>query len=375
MNTVMLTTLARLPPARFRIWSTCENTCFTCASKLLAMSAPWLSRVAVWPATQTMRPPSVTTPGENARDSWNGVFSMYSAAVAAKGGQRIAASRTFRSMVISMEGLLLQQSFEPAVRVEPDGRHHGVQSAGGQRRKERQGNRHEIDHQRNVALEVTAQGLRQQRIAAVRAQQHPREDGVRHGGADQHYAIGGDGDRRKVVLGHPAGSERHQREPEQKMHVRPKRGAVHVVHRVEHVMVVGPVDGDEYKAHNVGEEHRQEGQQRLRVGVVRHLQLQHHDGDDYGDYAVAESFQPSLPHYDALSPAAHANCARSRRMPSTSFSSCGPPQSAAHLRLQPKFFSVARIGPPYENFHQTQPAAAAGSAKMRRKIGSSSITV
>src|SRR5436309_2731296 len=31
--------------------------------------APRLSRVAVWPATQTILPPSVTTPGENARDS------------------------------------------------------------------------------------------------------------------------------------------------------------------------------------------------------------------------------------------------------------------------------------------------------------------
>src|SRR2546430_16984413 len=57
------------------------------------MSAPWLSRVAVWPATQTMRPPSVTTPGENARESWNGVFSMYSAAAAAKGKPKRTAAR------------------------------------------------------------------------------------------------------------------------------------------------------------------------------------------------------------------------------------------------------------------------------------------
>src|SRR5713101_2051009 len=85
MKTVTVTMLARLPPARFMIWSICENTCFTCASKLLAMSLPSLSRVAVCPATQTILPPSVMTPGENARESWNGVFSMYSAAVAATG--------------------------------------------------------------------------------------------------------------------------------------------------------------------------------------------------------------------------------------------------------------------------------------------------
>jgi len=36
------------------------------------------------------------TPGENARDSWNGVFSMYSAADAARGSATAAANRAFR---------------------------------------------------------------------------------------------------------------------------------------------------------------------------------------------------------------------------------------------------------------------------------------
>src|SRR5215467_1128844 len=96
MNTVMLTTLARLPPARFSTWSICENTCFTCASKLLAMSLPSLSRVGVFPATQTILPPSVITPGENARDSWNGVFSMYSAARAEAGNEARASTNPAR---------------------------------------------------------------------------------------------------------------------------------------------------------------------------------------------------------------------------------------------------------------------------------------
>src|SRR6266508_2092768 len=105
MKTVICTTLARLPPARFRTWSICENTCFTCASKLLAMSLPSLSRVAVCPATQTILPPSVMTPGENARESWNGVFSMYSAAVAAIGSETPAASASLVSMrVIASSG-------------------------------------------------------------------------------------------------------------------------------------------------------------------------------------------------------------------------------------------------------------------------------
>jgi hypothetical protein len=50
--------------------------------------------VALCPATQTIIPPDVITPGENARDSWNGVFSIYSAACAApenKMARKIAA--------------------------------------------------------------------------------------------------------------------------------------------------------------------------------------------------------------------------------------------------------------------------------------------
>src|ERR1043166_5123286 len=134
MNTVMETTLARLPPARLRIWSICEKTWRTCASKLLEMSAPWLSRVAVWPATQTVRPPSVITPGENARESWNGVFSMYSAAVAASGRASRSAARNLRITGISF-GLVLSgdQLLEALIGTEPDRRDRGIEAAGGER--------------------------------------------------------------------------------------------------------------------------------------------------------------------------------------------------------------------------------------------------
>src|SRR5882672_2692480 len=110
MNTVMVTTLARLPPARLSTWSICENTCFTCASKLLAMSLPSLSRVAVCPATQTVLPPSVMTPGENARDSWNGVFSMYSAAVATVGSETAKSRRVLKLGAIVFSLGLVERS-------------------------------------------------------------------------------------------------------------------------------------------------------------------------------------------------------------------------------------------------------------------------
>src|SRR3954464_10408490 len=146
MNTVMATTLARLPPARFRIWSICENTCRTWASKLLEISAPWLSLVAVWPATQTVRPPSVMTPGEKARESWNGVFSMYSAAGAASGRVTSSAASRLRITGVSFGlGLSGDQLLEALIGTEPDRRHHGIQAARGERIEESERNRDDVD--------------------------------------------------------------------------------------------------------------------------------------------------------------------------------------------------------------------------------------
>src|SRR5213083_1585822 len=163
MNTVIVTTLARLPPARLSTWSICENTCFTCASKLLAMSAPWLSRVAVWPATQTILPPSLTTPGENARDSWNGVFSMYSAAPAASGSDSRTASGAFRIIAASFMAspkrlseiscfVLGQQLLEALVGSQPYRRDQHVQCAGDPLLHEGERNRGDVDGHGDLSL-------------------------------------------------------------------------------------------------------------------------------------------------------------------------------------------------------------------------------
>jgi len=61
---------------------------------------------------------------------------------------------------------------------------------------------------------------------------------------------------------------------------------------VEQVVVVVPVDGDEDEAEDVGEEL---GDERAEVGeldAVGRPELQHHDGDDDGDDAVAEGLEP-----------------------------------------------------------------------------------
>jgi hypothetical protein len=64
--------------------------------------------------------------------------------------------------------------------------------------------------------------------------------------------------------------------------------------QLQHVVVVVPVDADVDEAQHVTEEHRPQRRQRRDAGAVRHFQLQHHDGDQDGDRAVAESFEALL---------------------------------------------------------------------------------
>ena len=80
------------------------------------------------------------------------------------------------------------------------------------------------------------------------------------------------------------------------MQVGPEDGAVDALGRLEHVVMVVPVDAEEDEAQDVGQKHRQQWTERLAVGAVRHLQLQHHDRDQYGEYAVAERFEPAFAH-------------------------------------------------------------------------------
>src|SRR5205823_3731999 len=100
------------------------------------------------------------------------------------------------------------------------------------------------------------------------------------------------------------------------------RAASDVMYGVEQVMVVVPVDRGEDEAQHVRQERRRERRECRGIRSVRHLELEHHDGDDDGDHAVAERLEAALGH---------------------------------------------------AYFHQTKPAAAAGTAKMTRKIGNSSM--
>ena len=61
-------------------------------------------------------------------------------------------------------------------------------------------------------------------------------------------------------------------------------------------MVVVPINADVDEAQHVAEGHGQQGYQVRKLRPVRHLDLQHHDGEDDGQDAIAEGFESSLVH-------------------------------------------------------------------------------
>src|SRR5258706_16464068 len=81
------------------------------------------------------------------------------------------------------------------------------------------------------------------------------------------------------------------------MQVRPEDRAVHALGHLAQVVVVIPIDAEVHEAQHVAHEYGKERAQVGEVGPVRHAQLEDHDRDDDGEHAIAERFEPSLPHH------------------------------------------------------------------------------
>ncbi len=128
---------------------------------------------------------------------------------------------------------------------------------------------------------------------------HQIEGDRRH---DQGDAIERRRDGGEVVLAHPGGGERYGREPEQQVQVRPQDRPIHIVHQLEEVVVVVPVDGQVDEAQHVAGEHGPQRDEILQPRAMRRLHLQHHDGDQDRDNAVRESRQSFATHVAPVRP-------------------------------------------------------------------------
>src|ERR1700736_4346648 len=58
------------------------------------------------------------------------------------------------------------------------------------------------------------------------------------------------------------------------------------------MMMIDPVDSDDDEAQDVGKKGRPHLRQGSWCRIVRGLQLQNHDGNENGDHAIAERFDP-----------------------------------------------------------------------------------
>ena len=78
------------------------------------------------------------------------------------------------------------------------------------------------------------------------------------------------------------------------MQIRPQHPPVHLLDRLKQVMVVVPVDAEKDETQHITQKYGKHGAQRGGVGAERHLQFQHHDGDEDRDHTITERFQSPL---------------------------------------------------------------------------------
>jgi hypothetical protein len=82
----------------------------------------------------------------------------------------------------------------------------------------------------------------------VGGDQRVGEDPVSNFRAEENDAVDGDGCGVAEMRAEPGRRHRSEREPEQKVRVRPERGAADAVDDLQQMMVVVPVEGDEDEA-------------------------------------------------------------------------------------------------------------------------------
>src|SRR5512146_1617852 len=80
------------------------------------------------------------------------------------------------------------------------------------------------------------------------------------------------------------------------MQVGPKYRPRYLVARMQHMVVVVPIDANVNEAQHVAQEYRDQWHESIDALAAGHLQLQHHAGDDDGDHAIAERFEPAFAH-------------------------------------------------------------------------------
>src|SRR5262245_58834447 len=80
------------------------------------------------------------------------------------------------------------------------------------------------------------------------------------------------------------------------MQVRPQHAAGDVPSRVEHMMMIVPINAEVDEAEHVAQERRHDFDQRVKLCTVWRPELEHHDRDQNGDHGVADRLETLFAH-------------------------------------------------------------------------------
>src|SRR5437016_10161660 len=108
-----------------------------------------------------------------------------------------------------------------------------------------------IKTQRVSSLHIVADSNGQPGSRTLQANETALEYRVRQSRHNEHKAVHRGGQRREVIFSGPVRHEGHQGEPEEQMEIGPENLAVHAVARLEHVMMIVPINTEENKTQNV----------------------------------------------------------------------------------------------------------------------------
>src|SRR5690242_20594686 len=187
---------------------------------------------------------------------------------------------------------------QPPVGDEPDHRHTGigeVRQNGAERKRLAEARQHHaqsVDDDRDLALEIAADRLLD--IGPlIGTDNDSGQDVVGDARQQADQAIDHGGPRCQRMIARPGCAHRHEREPEEQVKIRPHHVAVDGARRAQQVMVIVPVDTDDGEAQHVYQELRCQRRERFDIRALRRPELQHHDGDDNRQHAVAEGLQAS----------------------------------------------------------------------------------
>lgn len=188
-----------------------------------------------------------------------------------------------------------QLSRDPPIRNEPDDRHCDVDAIREICREGGEGDREEIERNREIPLEIRTYRTRDRRGTTVRMDDDTDKDSIRD---SREGGIGAVERRRNGTGGiprNPSRAHRHQRKPEEQVHVGPHHSPADLMGDAEEMVMIVPVDTEEYEAERKCQQLGKVLDRRVEGRMARYAQTERQDRDEDRKDAVGEADDSATP--------------------------------------------------------------------------------